>query len=200
MASATSFIIGQGDWEQTVREFTSNIEINYWKDFVPVRELDVVLLEHYLRRKLPDDFKIFLKQFGSGRFPDKFGGCIYSPFEMYLACQGPLWMALGSGDWASEEDQRKFYITRGEFNPAPDKFTLESVIFQGVNLLDILQIGTNGACCYHQLGVSEKPSPFGYGLLTPSEIFEDVRIDFSKGLQTILEDHLNWNDEEVEED
>lgn len=183
-----TFQIGRGDWAAEMRSITSKIRPGYWNDFAPVSEAEVARVEREVNRALPYDFRLFWQTFGHGRFPEPFGGHIYSPEDVCEVCHGPLLMKLGSVDWASDDDQRHFYRSRGAFNPAPARFTPEALIFEDVNLLDLLQIGTDGCCCYHQLFVGPSSGPFAYCLLTP-DIIQDRAVSFSEGLGIILGNH-----------
>jgi hypothetical protein len=93
----------------------------------------------------------------------------------------------------------RFYLTRGEFNPAPQNYTVEALMFEDVNLLDLLQIGTNGMACYHQLYVGSRPHRLGYCLLTPERTMEDQAPSFSEGLKKILTYHWFWDKPSEEE-
>ena len=141
-------------------------------------------LEQVINRRLPEDFRLFLTTFGSGRFPT--GGNVYTPDDMLAACHGPMLMRLGCSEWASDADQRRLYISHGSYNPAPDRFTDTVLNADGFNLLDLLQFGTDGSCGYHQLYVGADPRPFGYCLLHESEIYDRLP-SFTAALQNILQ-------------
>ena len=188
MRKPFKFRIGHGDWVDEIRAITDKITPSYWADFRPVSKVEIAGVEREVSRVLPEDFRLFWRTFGCGKFPETFGGDICTPDDVCMACHGPLLMKLGSADWASEDDQRRFYRTRGGFNPAPNKFTASVLSFEDVNLLDLLQIGTDGSCCYHQLFVGSAPGPFGYCLLT-ADVIEDRAASFSDGLRMILARH-----------
>jgi len=188
------FVIGKGRWAEEIRYFTTELNRKYWSRFRPLKAQEIVGIERDVGRRLPDDMKEFLGVFGCGSFPDPFGGNIYEPDEFAAGCHGHLWMILGSSDWATADDQKQFYVTRGEFNPAPDKYTKQALLLVGVNLLDLLQIGSNGMCCYHQVYVGNTPGPIAYCLLTPESTLEDPAPSFSEGLKTILTHHWFWDE------
>jgi hypothetical protein len=177
------------DWIDAVKSWGEQLHQDYWSHFKPVRESEIRACEDQLKRTFPPDFRAFLVNVGSGPFPERFGGAIYSPAEIWEGCPGPLWMLLGSTDWASPEEHRRLYATRGAFNPAPDRFTKETLNYQGVSLFDLLQIGSNGSCCYHQLCLGSAAGNFGYCLLTPEGTIEDKEPSFTDGLRRIIVGH-----------
>jgi hypothetical protein len=189
-----TFTIGRGSWAEEIRYYTAEIAPNYWSDFRVLSLEEVAGIEREVQRRLPEDFKEFLRTFGYGRFPKPYHGNIYGPEEFVHGCHGHLFLILDSSRWASRDEQRQFYVTRGGYNPAPNEYTRESLLFNRIDLLDLLQIGTNGMCCYHQVYVGEKPGPFGYCLLTPERTAEDQTPSFSEGLKTILTHHWFWNE------
>lgn len=185
------FVIGRQAWQERVRQITDEISPNYWNGFTPLPDAEITALEHNLNRALPNDLRDFLKVFGHGSF-SKFGGGIYSPDDMITACPGPLWMTLGSSDWASADAHRLFYTSKGRENPDPKRFTSAALSQLGFSLLDILQIGTNGSCGYLQVFVGDRPRPFGYCVLYYKEI-EDPLPTFSDGLFNIISGHWRWH-------
>jgi hypothetical protein len=191
------FVIGQRGWADQVRRFTDDVSPDYWNDFTAVSDAELASLERSLNRRLPEDFREFLKTFGCGSFTE-FGGNIYSPDDMIAACPGPLWMRLGSSDWASEDAHRCYYISRGRENPDPQRFTSAAINQFGFSLLDLLQIGTDGGCGYLQVFVGDRPGPFGYCVLHETEV-EDKLPTFSDGLFSIVSRHWRWH-HGVEED
>jgi hypothetical protein len=99
------FVIGQRGWADRVRRLTDD-----WHDFTSVSEAEISSLERDIHRELPNDLREFLKVFGYGGFTE-FGANIYSPDDIIAACPpGPLWMQLGSANWASEEAHPRYYI------------------------------------------------------------------------------------------
>jgi hypothetical protein len=194
--SPFTFTIGQASWAEQIRYYTTELNPDYWARFRPLSAEEIAGIERSVARRLPEDFKEFLRVFGCGDFPDPYGGDIYSPEDFVQSCYGHLLMALGSSQWATDEEHRRLYLTRGAFNPAPEKFTEAALLFENVNLLDLLQFGTNGSCCYHQLYVGEQMGPVGYFLLTPEETMEDEAPSFSEGLKLILTNHWRWGEAE----
>ena len=51
-----------------------------------------------------------------------------------------------------------------------------------VKLYDLLQFGSNGCCCYHQLYVGPEPAPLRYCLLTDSQEMGGSRGDVFRRL------------------
>ncbi len=183
-----NFVIGRGTWDAQIRYFTHEIDHHYWADFSPAcaRELDA--LENKINRRLPADLRLFLTSFGSGGFPARHGGQIHSPEEMCEGCIGSILMACGRAKNVTNEQLKRFYILRGEQNPDPSNYTTERLNQHGVSAFDLLQIGSDGCCGYHQVYVGAEPRPFGYGLLHETEMY-DVLPSFSAGLCKILNDH-----------
>jgi len=192
-----TFMIGEQDWIRSVRDFAETISKNYWANFVLIDKPEIDECEKTLNRRLPEDFRLFWLTFGAGEFPEECGGNIYRPSEVIEACAGPMWMILGSSNWATDQDHFQLYRTRGKFNPAPDKFSSAALTHNGVSLFDLLQIGTDGSCRYHQLHVGEGDKPFGYCLLTPEGTFENIEPSFSMGLRSMLITH--WKSVHVDE-
>ncbi|RPI62768.1 MAG: SMI1/KNR4 family protein [Planctomycetaceae bacterium] len=185
-----AFTIGQGDWAAEIRRFAVKIDHDYWDGFHPVDEDELHRLEKAINRQLPDDYKLFMRTFGAGNFVH--GGGLSNPDDVIAGCAGPLWMCLDSFSWATEEQHRQFYISRGKINPAPDKYTAAAIVYKGVNLLDLVQIGSDGSCNYHQLCVGTEPRPFGYCLLADGGYIEDAKPTFTDGLKNILIQHWTW--------
>jgi|GEM_PF-1888544 len=181
------FIIGQGNWFREARTFTNQFDPHYWDDFRPCREGEIAACERAVNRRLPGDFREFLLGVGAGNFGS--GGEIYTLEEIVLASHGPFLTMLGSADWATDEAQRRLYASRGADNPRPELFTDDAMICDGVNLIDLLQIGSDGQGCYHQLYLADPPRPFGYCLLDCGESFEDRLPSFTDGLKHILTMH-----------
>jgi len=189
-----TFTIGEGSWADEIRYYTRELNPNYWKAFRPLDSQEIQKVERSVGRSLPEDFKEFLRVFGCGAFPEPYGGLIYTPDQFVRGCHGHLFMVLGSSSWATEERQRHFYVTRGAANPNPLKYTREALLFEGIDLLDLLQFGTNGLASYHQLFVGGITGGLGYCLLTPERTIEDEAPSFSEGLKFILTHHWNWNE------
>jgi hypothetical protein len=123
---------------------------------------------------------------GAGSFSPHFYGNIYSPDDIIAACPGPIFMTKGVAELASEKEFRRFYATRGGYNPNPEKLKSRSMTHQGVNLFDLVQIGTDGACAYHQLHIKERSPKFGYCMITEGGEYESKLPSFTKGLRNIL--------------
>ena len=194
--SPFDFTIGHGQWAEQIRYFTTELDPNYWKNFRPCTVDEILTIERETQRTLPEDFKEFLRIFGHGSFVWPFLGGIYDPDEIISVCHAHLWTFLQSGDWASGEEQQKFYVSRGVFNPNPEKFTPDVLTTEYGNLFDLMQIGTDGLCGYHLLGVASPPASFGYGLLDVQGGVNDMAGSFSDGLRHILNHHWMGENEE----
>lgn len=180
-------IIGSENWPQDLRKWADSVERELWRDFIPVPPDEIELLGKSLGRVLPGDFRAFLSIVGSGNFPVRFGGGIFSPTEILEGCAGPLVMLLGSSRWASDEDNRRFYITRGEFNPDPERLVSSVTKYDNIDILDLVQIGYDGMSCYYQLvcPITTRPQ-FGFCRITPDGVFDDRAESFSRGLTRML--------------
>lgn len=184
--------IGAPNWIEDLKEITHPLGSNLWSAFTQVGKAELDELERQIHRKLPDEFQEFYRSIGYGSFP--FGGGFYSPSDI-LACLGaPVYFLLGSltpgREWATEEDHRRLWLTRGAMNSAPDKFTDVALTFAGIKLYDLLQFGSDGYCCYHQLYVGPEPAPFRYCLLTDSLTMEDESPSLSRALERMVSFHL----------
>lgn len=191
MTPPERFVIGERGWVDRVRKVTDGFCEDYWSDFRALSEAEIAGIEKGVNRRLPGDFREFLRAFGYGQFTE-FGGGIYSPAEMVEACHGPLMMQLGSSEWASDDEQRRFYVSRGRENPCPERFTRGAMNSLGFSLLDLLQIGTDGGGGYLQVFVGERAGPFGYCVLNGEEV-EDRVGTFSEGLYGIVSRHWRWH-------
>ena len=186
--------IGAPNWIEDLKEITNPLGSDFWYAFTQVSKAELDELERQIRRKLPDEFQEVYRSIGYGSFP--FGGGFYSPSDI-LACLGtPIYFLLGSltlnREWATEEDHRSLWLTHGAINPAPDKFTDATLTFEGVKLYDLLQFGSDGCCCYHQLYVGPEPAPFRYCLLTDSQKMEDKSPSLSHALERIVSFYLSY--------
>ena len=179
-------IIGISGWEARLEAATSNFGASFWTRFTPVSAAEVASLEATLNRTLPADFRCFLAMIGAGDFPDEFGGGIFDPGEIIEGCAGPLLMHLGSGPWATDEEHRAFYVSRGANNPNPAKFVSGVTDFRGIDLLDLVQMGYDGMSCYYQLFCEGAASGTGFCRITPEQTLEDKCRSFSGGLWMIL--------------
>jgi hypothetical protein len=184
--------IGSPEWGLRIREMTEVLGKDFWSDFTPVSSEQIRRLENDIHRTLPQDFKEFYSVFGYGQF--SMGGDICSPDEIVKVLGAPIYFVTGSmtpgKEWATEEQHRELWRSRGLNNPCPQRFTSEALTFEGVFLCDLLQFGSNGSCCYHQLYVGTESVPFRYCLLTDYETMEDRCSDFSEALDKIISSYL----------
>lgn len=183
----SGFLIGKDGWPLKIRSLTDQFDKHYWDNFRPCNTDEIIECEHRIKRKFPFDFREFLLRVGAGHFGEQKGnGVIYTPEAIVLACSGPLRAVLGSSKWATREEHLRFYASRGAYNPCPTKFTEEALVHDGVNLLDLVQIGSDGGGNYHQLNVAEPTRPFSYCLLADGSSIEDRLPCFSDGLKLFL--------------
>jgi hypothetical protein len=191
------FVIGQGDWVAKLHNWTQQLGSEFWSEFKPASKQELARIEDQISRKLDPEFREFYRTIGYGYFRSRdgnIGGGIYSPDDMIAGLACPIYFITGSmtqGDeWASLKEQEELWRTRGETNPNPEKFTEEVLTLDGIKLYDLLQIGSNGGCGYHQLYVGPEPVPLRYCVLYP-EGMEDRAMSFSAGLERIIAFYLN---------
>jgi len=191
-----SFEIGKDNWAKVVREFAESLDKAYFAEFQTVTAGQIADVETKVNRQLPDDYKTFLLEFGAGSFTEEVGGGgFYTPEELCIEPSCAIYFFTGTAGEVSDEIHERFYRSYGKDNGAPDVFTTERITHDGVNLLDMFQIGSNGACCYHALHVGPEPKPFGYALMSDCHDFEDQAATFSEGLAGILEQHWEYVNE-----
>ncbi len=177
-------MVGSEAWETNLRLATMGLGADFWSGFTPVDPDEIVALESSINRVLPCDLRCFLSTMGSGDFPDQFGGGIFSPEEIIEGCAGPLLMLLGCAPWATDEDQRAFYISRGTSNPNPDKFVNGITKYSSIDLPNLIQIGYDGMSCYYQVFCNNVGG--GFCRITPELTLDDRCESFSHGLWRIL--------------
>jgi hypothetical protein len=145
-------------------------------------------------RKLPADFKEFYRLIGWGSF-ERGSHSFYSPKDILDCLGAPIYFVRGScvpgSEWATAEDHRRLWVSRGRKNPDPGKFTEEMLTLDGVRLYDLLQFGADGNCNYHQLCVGPEPAPFRYCLLTEGGIMENKAPSFSAALKYMVEQYIH---------
>lgn len=186
MGRLSGLRIGAGAWRESLDACGRDIHPDFWSGFVTASPQEIKECENALRRTLPEDFKVFLRGIGYGKFPRHIGGGIDSLEDIVMECVGPIWMTVHGANKIPDNELHTFYVSRGAINPAPHLLKPTSLVVCGVNVLDMVQIGTNGMCCYHQLVLDPHRYGFGYCLLTPEATLEDRRGDFSAALVTIL--------------
>ena len=181
--------IGATNWVRDLKQMTEPLGRDYWADFRPASEEQLRAVEQQLGRELDPEFREFYRTVGWGRFPEYRGG-FNEPDELLLGTGPSIYFITGSlspgAPWATEEQHTRLWLTRGRDNPAPQKFSEEVMTLDGVKLYDLLQFGSNGCCCYHQLYVGPEPAPLRYCLLTDSQTMEDRAASFSEGLEKII--------------
>jgi hypothetical protein len=197
MATGKRFVpIGSGGWEEKLRAQGAELDPAFWAGFKPAPASEIERIERSLQRTLPEDFKLFLRHVGSGNFPWNLGGGIFTPDEIIVGCSGPLWMLKGSSGWATEDEHRRFYATRGAENPNPAKFTRGVTMHGDIDLLDLVQIGDDGLGCYYQLVCPPLAKKrLGFCKITPSEKMEDCCASFSEGLHNLMVGFREWQED-----
>ena len=180
--------IGATGWLNDLRAITEPLASDFWAAFTPASERELQTVESQLGRTLDPEFREFYRTIGYGDFP-KFGQ-FNSPDELVLGAGPAIFFITGSltpgKEWATVDEHQRLWISRSRENPNPSKFTDETLTLNGVKLYDLLQFGSNGCCCYHQLYVGPEPAPLRYCLLTDSQTMEDQSATFSEGLERII--------------
>jgi hypothetical protein len=194
--------IGTTNWVRELKAKTQALGPDFWAHFMPASEADLRQIETRTGRKLDPEFREFYRTIGYGDFRDKTGyiGNIYSPEEVLQCIPNPIFFITGSmtpgEEWASLHEQVDLWLSRGRSNPDPKRFTDDILTLDDVRLYDLLQIGINGGCCYHQLYVGPEPAPLRYCLLTDSQEIEDRAMTFSEGLEKIVQRYLAWEEQD----
>jgi hypothetical protein len=184
------FKIGAKDWVKDLKSLTEPLGHDFWSSFTPASEEQLRAVETTIGRKLDPEFREFYRTLGYGSFPNF--GEFDSPEDLMRGLSAPIFFVTGSlfSGWASKEEHERLWLTRGAENPNPAKFTADVLTLDDVKLYDLLQFGSNGCCCYHQLYVGPEPAPLRYCLLTDSQEIEDRAASFSEGLEKIIGFHL----------
>ncbi len=184
--------IGARGWLRNLKAITEPLGSDFWSKFNPASESELRTAEGQIGRKLDAEFREFYRTVGYGQFPEF--GQFYAPNEFIDGAGPAIYFMTGSltpgNEWASPEQHTKLWLSRGSNNPDPMRFTDKALTIGGVKLYDLLQFGSNGCCCYHQLYVGPEPTPIRYCLLTDSQEMEDRALSFSEGLEKILAFHL----------
>jgi hypothetical protein len=183
--------IGAKNWIQELKSRTEPLGPDFWSGFTPGTEADVRQIETRIQRKLDGEFCEFYRAIGHGNFRNKQGyGGIYTPDEIVQGMANPIYFITGSmtpgAEWASLDRQIELWLSRGQSNPDPTRFTEKVLTLDGVKLYDLLQIGSDGMCGYHQLYVGLEPAPLRYCLLTEVQEMEDRTMTFSAGVEAII--------------
>lgn len=150
--------------------------------FKPSSPQEISDLEAALRRRLPKDFKTFLTSVGWGVFRPGFG--LYSPDDIRAACFGPLAMMFGRQGFSNDQAYIDFYVRR----EASGKGEPPSTKLNGVELLDYLQIGSDGCSCYFLIYVGDGNPAFGFCRITPEKTLEDRLPSFADGLIMMIKE------------
>ena len=184
--------IGTTNWVRDLNQMTESLGRDFWSNFQPASEEQMRTVEQKLGRMLDPEFREFYCTVGYGAFPT-FGQFV-DPDELILGAGPAIYFITGSlfptDKWATPEQHTRLWLSRGFDNPNPLRFTEEVLTLDGVKLYDLLQFGSDGCGCYHQLYVGPEPAPLRYCLLTDSHEMEDRATSFSEGLEKVLAFHL----------
>ncbi len=178
------------DW---INELTEGQKARLWTDFTSASPEDITFIEQSIGRRLPDDFRHFYATIGYGSWPCQYGGGIYSPYDIIAAIAAPVYFVLGSlmsgEEWGTEQQHRDLWLTKGQSNPDPHRFTESALTFHGMSLLDLLQIGSDGSGGYQMLNLSES-SPIRYLVIYESTEIELASASFCEGIRVITDRFL----------
>lgn len=191
--------IGAYNWVKTLKDLTDPRSPDFWSDFTPATEQQMQAAESVLKRKFDPEFREFYRTVGYGKFPGYGGSDFWPPEKLDFGAGPAIYFIRGSlmtdEEWATEEQHKALWISRGRENPNPARFTEEILTLDGVKLYDLLQFGANGCACYHQLYMGPEPAPLRYCLLTPDQTMEDRSQTFSEGLEKIVAFQLGDTEE-----
>jgi hypothetical protein len=175
------------DWTQLLR---AGKKAELWAGFQPASEHEIEALQAALSRPFPDDFRQFYSRIGYGRWPTLYGGGIYSPEEILQTIGAPIYFVLGShspgSEWATTEQHAQLWLSKGECNPAPMNFTAAALSYHGVQLTDLLQIGTDGCAGYQMIHLSSSSS-VAYMVIPESGDPDFVCESFKEGILRITD-------------
>jgi hypothetical protein len=164
------------DW---IEELHAREKANLWAGFTAASPDDLLEIEHLIRRTLPEDFREFYRRVGYGQWPRAYGGGIWPPKDIIAMVGAPIYFVAGSltqgEEWATEVEHRELWLTHGESNPDPRRFTESALHFHGMSLLDLLEIGSDGCAGYQMLNLSNS-SEIRYLV-----VYESTGIDFPSG-------------------
>ena len=197
----TPLRIGTAGWVTILKELTEPLDPDYWAAFRPVPAAELTKLEQAMQRKLPDEFVEFYRTVGCGKFPS--AGAFYSPADIEACLSVPIYYMLGSlsqgKEWCTEEEHDRLWLTRGAFNPAPDKFTKEALTSNGVPLYDLLTFGYDCGGALYNIYVGPPRSPLGFCILYSQEI-EATYPSLSVGIETMIQSKLEFQEEIPDDD
>lgn len=181
--------LNEDDWLESLRVQAASFCPAYWQEFCPASDRQIIEAESKIQRHFSDDFRRFIFEIGSGRFPDIYGGCVYSPAEIVETCAGPIWMVYGTHKLMRPEEHRRFYATRGVFNPVEEKLHPTELNVDAISLFDLIQIGADGYGCYHQLHIGNAEPDFRYCKLTPWGTCENRLTSFREFITELVAEH-----------
>ena len=180
-----------------VRAKGMEIEDDFWSPFTRATEIEINRIESTLRIQLPEEFKEFYRCIGWGDSPS--GDLrIKTPNDLIDDCSVPIYHVSGSyfagGRWANLEEHRSLWISRGDDNPNPEKFTSEAMDLKGVKLWDLLMVGDDESAGTHNLYVGPNPGAYQYCMIHCSDVLyyansfhEGILLTFNEVLVSIEE-------------
>lgn len=97
-------------------------------------------------------------------------------------------------EWASLEDHRELWISNGNDNPNPEKFTEEVLDLNGVKLWDLLKVGYDGSGASLNLYVGDSPASFQFCTIHGASLPETAD-SFLAGLLAHIHSEIEARDE-----
>jgi hypothetical protein len=182
------------NWRKNILSDIKELGEEFWNRFTPVPKEELENLEKKINRKLPEDFKEFYSQIGYGTF-ERGGNVFYSPEDILHCLGAPIYFVRGSqlpgSEWATAVEHRDLWESRAANNPNPKLFTEDILSLDGIKLYDLLQFGSDGNCCYHQLYLSPESTTVRYCLLTDSGTIEKRASSFTIALKQMIEEFIH---------
>lgn len=162
------------------------IDINSFKK---VTENEFLQLEKDINRKLPKDFRYFYKNiwYWSFIYWWTLDELKYIKLWISMPIYFVKWSLNKKDRWATLEEHDKYYISRWEYNPNPNKFKNEEMHYHWFNLFDLVNIWWNWWCDYLCVNTDES-SDIKFCLLTSYETIEYKSKSFIKGFYFLLVD------------
>lgn len=172
---------------------------NIFDNFQKYTSKELDYLEKSINRKLPKELRFFYENIWSGEI------LIYRYNHWYLDSLNDIktdlcnliyfktWSLSRDEEWATREEQNKFYITRWIYNPNKEKFTKENLTFFWKNLLDFIDIWSNWCCWYFWVYIWDDKN-LEFWLFTDYETFEYKNKSFLDWLfNYILDEYIKYN-------
>lgn len=175
-------------WILRLRSLTNMIP-EFWSQCTPWSRQQVDWCSSQINRAIPNELVDFWTNIGSGLLPT--GDYFDTPNSVVAGCIGPLWMSIGSSGLVSDADHMRLYVTHGEENAARNIFNPDSLRWEQVCLLDLLQIGSDGSGGYHLRYVGDNTPPSVYFLMTGPGSAETRAASLAEGLSRSISEYIS---------